>query len=495
MMRCTISRSLAVFGLATSLIGMLWLSVGMSGAAEATPRTPDAVVPDKPVPDDEQKLLRVYALRYVDGQCVLDTVPQVFPDARITLGPKGNQVIVHASRAGHAIVEELIKALDVPPKADKEEAAIVVVYSLKHLDPQTFVSIARMIAPDAQLTMGSEANQLIVFGLPSAHETVKELLQKLDAPPQNDEEDKRTVEVYSLKHVDVKTVAEIASEVIPDAMMTFEHANKQLIAYASASDHERLREFVKRIDVLPEQEEQFKVFNLIHAEAAPMAQAVSEIIDTKEVKLAVDTRTNSLMAVGPESTLNVIEALLLRLDEPEHRRPEETFRVRIVWFAEGSPKDEAAKPDEDLQAVQAELSRIGVGPFQSMGQVMVNTAPGGEFQIGCSARLGDDLADLKISGALDLEHEKPLLEIEINAMAERNVGDGTSGLVRLVELGTEIAAPLGHCVVLGVTPVQEKTLAFAVQVRSEESITEDNANERRRAFFQQMKRQAGPKKE
>ena len=404
-MRCTISQFVVGFGLTASLAGMLCLSVGMAGAAEATPRNPDAVAPDKAAPDDEQNLLVVYPLRHVDGQTVLMT--------------------------------------------------------------------ARMVAPDAQLALGSKANQVIVHGPRSAHEAVAELLEKVDVESEAGKEEEKTVEVYSLTHVDGQTVAEIASEVVPHAMMTLEHASKRLIAYASASDHERLKEFIKRIDVLPEREEQVKVFNLIHAEAAPMAQAVSEILHTEEVKLAVDTRTNSLMAVGPESTLSVIEALLLRLDEPEPRKSEETFRVRIVWFAEGSPDDEAAKLDNDLLAVQAELSRIGVGPFHSMGQVMVNTAPGGVFQIGCPAALGDEPADLKIDGALDLERrERPLLTIKITAMRRGFRGGGGAtgfpGIERLVELQTDIAAPLGHCVVLGVTPVQEKTLAFVVQVQSDD---------------------------
>ncbi len=404
MTRSTNSRLVLVAGLTASLFGVACLLVGTARAAEATRPDPDAVATDKAATDSEQKLLVVYVLRDVDGQIVLDTVPQVFPDAEIKLGSKANQVIVYATQSGHKIVEELIKALDVPPEAREKKK--------------------------------DYAN---------------------------------TVEIYSLKHADGQTVAAIASAVVPEAMLTFEYDNKRLIAYASASDHERLKELIKRIDVLPEREDQIKVFQLIHAEAAPMAQAVSEILDTEEVRLAVDTRTNSLIAVGPESTLNVIEALLLRLDEAqEPRKSEETFRVRIVWFAEGSPDDEPAKLDEDLQAVQAELSKIGVGPIRSVGQVMVNTAPGGEFQIGCAAAMGDEPTDLRINGALDLEQrKKPLLTIEINAMLLQTMGDAADGgprIQRRVELKTDTAATLGHFTVLGVTPTGERSLAFAVQV-------------------------------
>lgn len=133
------------------------------------------------------------------------------------------------------------------------------------------------------------------------HEVVKELIKTLDVPPDAREkkDDANTVEIYSLKHVDGQTIAAMAPVVVPRAMLTFEHASKRLIAYASASDHERLKELIKRIDVLPEREEQIKVFHLIHAEAAPMAQAVSEILDMEEVRIAVAAQCSSRDCLWP----------------------------------------------------------------------------------------------------------------------------------------------------------------------------------------------------
>ena len=114
-MRCTSSYVVVVFGLVASLVGISCPLVGTASAAEATPPDPDAAAAEKAVADDEQKLLKVYPLKYVDGQTVLATAPQVAPDVTITLDSRVNRVMVHASRSGHAVVEELIKALDVPP--------------------------------------------------------------------------------------------------------------------------------------------------------------------------------------------------------------------------------------------------------------------------------------------------------------------------------------------------------------------------------------------
>jgi hypothetical protein len=77
-------------------------------------------------------------------------------------------------------------------------------------------------------------------------------------------------------------------------------------------------------------------------------------------------------------------------------------------------------------------------------------------------------ADLRITGNLDVEQETPRLKIEITADRDRateKTDSGTSGRMQLVSFAAQIAAPVGHCVVLGVAPSREQTLAFAVQVR------------------------------
>jgi hypothetical protein len=142
--------------------------------------------------------------------------------------------------------------------------------------------------------------------------------------------------------------------------------------------------------------------------------------------------------------------------------------VRIAWFAEGPPSDKAVKVTEDLQPVFAELSRIGIEGLCQVGQTIVSATPQGRFQVGCSAVFGDGPADLEIRGNLDMEEETPHLRIEISAgrdQALEGANTGKTKRVQLVNLATEIVAPLNHYVVLGVTPTQEKTLAFVVQVR------------------------------
>lgn len=59
-----------------------------------------------------------------------------------------------------------------------------------------------------------------------------------------------------------------------------------------------------------------KIFSLKNAEAAAAAKVLEDSIGAgSTLKLAVDHRTNSIVATGTENDLNIAEALLLRLDE------------------------------------------------------------------------------------------------------------------------------------------------------------------------------------
>ena len=283
-------------------------------------------------------------------------------------------------------------------------------------------------------------------------------------------EKEKSTRLYRVKYAGKLFVGTV-QEAIPDARFVFDAGSDRLIVTASPKEHDLVAELLKELDVPPEQGEDLKVFNLAYSDAESMLNVVSNLMRSQEVRYAADSRTNSLLVAGPKRALQVIEAILLRLDEASDLwLLERTFRLRVVWFAEGSADDGRVKLDADLKSVQDELSNIGVEAIRPVGQAIVSIAPEGEFQIGCSTTLGGSPADLEIDGNLDLVQRAPHLAIRISAEREQvvEVADGrtTRHSVRLVQLATEIIAPMGHWVVLGVTPAGEDTLAFAVQVES-----------------------------
>jgi hypothetical protein len=150
--------------------------------------------------------------------------------------------------------------------------------------------------------------------------------------------------------------------------------------------------------------------------------------------------------------------------------------VRIVWLASGLAEDVGVEPAGDLKEAVHELEGIGVRGLRQVGQAVVYAAPDGQFQISCAPMLDDGPAEMTVDGSLGEKDGVPRLRVQLSAdqtiyLVPKVAGEPTAKTAprsiqrkNLVRLHTEIAAPPGHYVVLGVTPVGKTTSVFVVQV-------------------------------
>lgn len=313
----------------------------------------------------------------------------------------------------------------------------------------------------ASICLGGPAARAQETRIPKANTVI-------NAEAEPTENTEKSVQIYNVRYANAQSLTDILSSVVPDAHVKFDATGNRIVVMALPDEHRRVAMLLKELDVSP-LEDTMKVFTLVNVEANAIWDVVSEIANNSNVRVAVDPRTNSLLAAGNERDLAVIEALLMKLDAEPSSPAGKSFRVRIVWFAQGTANGEVIKADDDLLVVEQELSKVGLDGLRPMGQTIVSTAAGGKFQVNCSGMLGNDAADLKIQGTLKLRQFVPYLTIDISAarahLANREAED-TAGSDQLVDLATEIVVPLGHYVVLGITPAESQTFAFAVQVVS-----------------------------
>jgi hypothetical protein len=244
---------------------------------------------------------------------------------------------------------------------------------------------------------------------------------------------------------------------------------------------EQFEQVIQTLDQ-PQPARQLKVFSLLHVPAEGTREALMQVAGA-DVKLAFDAAGNRVIVQGNPEALQVVEALLLRLDEPPAQRAEEPqpaaaaedVQVRIVWLVAGLKNAEAAEPPKDLENVVAELEKMGVAHLKTAAQVFVKSVPSMPFNVSGSAML-DEPCELEVSGSLkaprrafsndnpsaarsqrNASQEPTLLEISVRAHGAPDQ--------RLADLQTTITAPEGHSVVLGVSPVGTLTSVFVVQLR------------------------------
>jgi hypothetical protein len=293
------------------------------------------------------------------------------------------------------------------------------------------------------------------------------------------------VRVYRLRHAKAASMSRALASLLDltrlgPVRLTADERLNAIIVSASPEAHAQVAELIQRLDFPAESDQfrQIRVFHLKHADADFLMRVVSSVLSPDEVRIGVDPRANSVIVAAPAGQLAAVEALLLKLDEESVPKPDwsRTFHVRIVWLASGLGSDVGVEPAGDLKDVLGELEGIGVRGLRQVGQAMVYTLPNGRFQIGCAPMLDEGPAEMTIRGELDEHDGVPRLSIELSAdqmiyVVQKVAGEPAPKLVPgavqhkdLVKLETEIAAPPGHYVVLGVTPVGKTTSVFVVQI-------------------------------
>ncbi len=251
-----------------------------------------------------------------------------------------------------------------------------------------------------------------------------------------------------------------------------------LIVRAVPAVLEQVASLIETLD--QPQPTQVRVFTLQHIATAGTQETLARMLGDR-VRIAVDEVGNRVIAHGNAEQLDVVEALLMKLDESPAEQAEappaaapQDFQVRVVWLVAGLNQPEAAAPPPDLENVVKELEKMGVTGLETGAQVFVKTIEGEQFSVRGMAAI-DGPCNLQVSGtcrrptaksvhpALKPPRSAPpqkqplLLQISIQARTEQ--GDD------LANLETTITAPEEHSVVLGVSPVGSLTSVFVVQIR------------------------------
>src|SRR5262249_8783406 len=153
-------------------------------------------------------------------------------------------------------------------------------------------------------------------------------------------------------------------------------------------------------------------------------------------------------------------------DRPPAGQQAEELRVRVVWLVSGLAREDAVPPP-DLGDVLAELTKLGIDKPRLAAQTLVNALPGQSFKVDGSAKL-EGTCRLAIAGVRGEKKAPPSMHLDVKATREGEPQKGFAGGRRSEEqicsLSTHITTPLGHAVVLGVTPTDGLTSVFVVQV-------------------------------
>jgi hypothetical protein len=290
----------------------------------------------------------------------------------------------------------------------------------------------------------------------------------------------REMQVIAAKFVKARELGSVLQQALDGrTRVSFDERSNAVIVVATPEDMATVKELIEKIDVpkaTTEAPVQFLPLRNTKADLA-LENALHRFLPSGSYFL--DYERNLVILSGDEKTQQTAVRLIDRLDRPTERAkaPDQQVQIRVIWLASGLDKKDGRKPPEDMKPVVAELEKMGIEEPRLVTQTLVTALPGKEFRVEGLAGL-DSPFQLFISGTLlgaTNRGENDKLKISIHATGTMSrPGPVPSGgkspapvsisVVQLGRLETEITAPLGHSVVLGVTPTATSTSAFVVQM-------------------------------
>ncbi len=338
------------------------------------------------------------------------------------------------------------------------------------------VLAASMVIPGSIRSFGQEN--------PAAQpprESASESTRGATSQPANATQPSHQIQIFPLKNAEAKDVSQTIRQLHegqrpPSAyQIAVDQRTNSIIISAQSAMIAEIEELITALDKAAgqEQDQQVKIFQLLYNQVSPPLLNMLSTVADNQTRLSADERINAIIAAGPTPSLQIIEALVLRLEEMASanmklagQTPQE-MQLRLVWLAAGLADSSADDPPQDLRNVLSELEKIGVTGLKLITQTVVKTIDGQQFSVSGSAQL-DEPCRLNISGSI--MQDRPSFASSPDAVAQRSLklqisafGEGNPNS-RLCQLETTIHAPPGQSVVLGVTPINSKPTVFVVQM-------------------------------
>ena len=291
---------------------------------------------DQPVAPETQ--FQVFRLKNAAAEMAQQTITEFFAE-RTALGTKllvtadyrSNALIVRASPRDMKEVAELIKGLDTPTSDSVNELRV---FQLENSMAEELEEVLyRAINGDDFGRQGRTPSQAGA-GAGSSRQ-------------QRGGEQKSTM----LRFVTVGANGQrrLSSGILTDVRITADPNANTLLVSAPAESMELIEALIRQLDQLPAAEAQIKVFTIVNSDAEGLMGMLETLFGEQtqgnqpavrtgvaegesslvSLKFAVDMRTNSILASGSMGDLQVVEAILLRLDDSDVRnRESKVYRLK-----------------------------------------------------------------------------------------------------------------------------------------------------------------------
>lgn len=351
------------------------------------------------------------ALLLIGRAEVVKTVEELIKKIDVPLAPEDQLEVIPLKHASAVDLEERVRNFFTSDGAGGEprpglatQALILGDYRTNSLivqaSPREMIEIKKLVS-SLDVEAGTAQNDVRVFRLKNAlaEDLIDVLNEVIGGQSTADDGSQATPPSGKLSFVNVDG-GRVESGILAGVVISADSGNNQLVVRAPAQSMQLIETLIEELDQTPGAEARIKVFQLTNADATLMAQTLQGLFGLQvtagqtaqsnflnnatrnnvstggessliQLQIAPEARTNSLVVSGSPSDLQVVEALIIRLDEDiiESRTSD------VVWLRNATAEDVATA----LNSYFGGLTQ-GLGQLNGGGQLTQAISPVQLFQ-------------------------------------------------------------------------------------------------------------------
>jgi type II secretion system protein D len=366
----------------------------------------------------------VFPIRHGIASQIAQLIDEFYDDrgglegrARVVAEVRSNTLVVLAKPNDLREIAALIKKLDI---YDSDAVSAVRVIELRHSAAEdlanTVNQIIQSVLNPPQLGQGQLGQAFLGFGGGNASQALREVRSAVLEYLVVDDENERT----------------LRSGILADIRINGDPRSNTIVVTAPRESLDLVEELVRRLDRPSSTVATIKHFMLQNADATSVTALLNELFGDQTVgqnqqvgvqlvgaenaasivplRFSTDVRTNSIVAVGTAEALELVEALLFRLDESDIRSRETT----IIRLKNAPAADIAAAVDSFLQQQTELLQSAGnelISPFEFIERQVIIQAETytNSLLISATPRYFDTIRELVLT--LDQELAQVVIQV------------------------------------------------------------------------------------
>ncbi|HID22072.1 MAG TPA: hypothetical protein EYP14_06685, partial [Planctomycetaceae bacterium] len=263
-------------------------------------------------PGENQPRFESYPLYGVSGTQLMSQLQTLVPDARLMLDDTGHKLIAWGTPEVQAKLKAALAKLQqgVTPETTPQ----LEVYPLTKLDPTSAQQLLQNLVPNAKLTYDAKSRRLIALAVPADQQVIRSTLEQLQ--PTQPGPDTPLVRFYPVTKSLPSNIASLLTRLVPEAQISVDEENKQLVVIATAADHQVVKSTLEEMEksLPPAEERQLIVYPLTPAQRKRFDAIFSSVSsELPGIKLIPDDQPGSVSIWAKPSQHKVIAEIIQQL--------------------------------------------------------------------------------------------------------------------------------------------------------------------------------------